>query len=64
MVEWHHQLNGHEFEQTLGEDEGQGSLVCFSPWGYIESDMTERLNGMELMGHFFHVSSGQSSCLA
>ena len=33
MVGWHHQLNGHEFEQTLGESEGQGSLVCCSPWG-------------------------------
>ena len=33
MVGWHHQLNGHEFEQTLGDGEGQGSLVCCSPWG-------------------------------
>ena len=33
MVEWHHQLNGHEFGQTLGDSEGQGSLVCCSPWG-------------------------------
>ena len=33
MVGWHHQLNGHEFEQTPGESEGQGSLVCCSPWG-------------------------------
>ena len=33
LVEWHHQLNGHEFEQTLGDGEGQGSLACFSPWG-------------------------------
>ena len=33
MVEWHHQLNGHEFEQALGEGEGQGSLVSCSPWG-------------------------------
>jgi len=33
MVEWHHQLNGHEFEQTLRDSEGQGSLVCCSPWG-------------------------------
>ena len=33
MVGWHHQLNGHEREQTLGESEGQGSLVCCSPWG-------------------------------
>ena len=35
---------GHEFEQTLGDSEGQGSLVCFSQWGCKESDMTERLN--------------------
>ena len=33
MVEWHHQLNGHEFEQALGEGEGQGSRVSCSPWG-------------------------------
>ena len=32
MVEWHRQLNGHEFEQTVGDSEGQGSLVCCSPW--------------------------------
>ena len=32
MAGWHHQLNGHEFEQTLGNSEGQGSLVCCSPW--------------------------------
>ena len=32
MVGWHHRLNGHEFEQTLGDSEGQGSLVCCSPW--------------------------------
>ena len=40
MVGWHHQLNGHEFEQTLGDVEGQESLVCCSPWGHKESDMT------------------------
>ena len=44
MVAWHHQLNGHEFEQTLGNGEGQGSLVCCVPWGCKESDMTEQLN--------------------
>ena len=33
MVGWHHQLNGHEFEQTPGDSEGQGSLACCSPWG-------------------------------
>ena len=41
MVVWHHQLNGHEFEQALGDGEGQGSLLCCSPWGRTESDMTE-----------------------
>ena len=44
MVGWHHQLNGHEFEQPPGVDEGQGSLACCSPWGHKESDMTEWLN--------------------
>ena len=44
MVGWHHQHNEHEFEQTLGDGEGQGSLVCCSPWGHKESDTTERLN--------------------
>ena len=40
MVGGHHQLNGHEFERTLGDSEGQGSLACCSPWGCKESDMT------------------------
>ena len=40
MVEWHHELNGQEFEQTLGDSEGQGSLVCYSPWDLKESDLT------------------------
>ena len=43
MVGWHHQLNGHEFEQTLGDNRGQRSLVCCSPWGHKEWDMTEQL---------------------
>ena len=34
MVGWHHQHNGHEFEQTLGDSEGQGSLLCCTPWGH------------------------------
>ena len=38
MVGWHHQFNGHEFEQTLGDSEGQGNLVCCSPWGRKDSD--------------------------
>ena len=41
MVEWHHRLNGHEFEQTQGGGEGQGSLACYSPWGCKELDITE-----------------------
>ena len=41
MVEWHQQLNGHEFEQSPGDSEGQGSLAFFSPWGHKELDMTE-----------------------
>ena len=40
MDGWHYSLNGHEFEQTPGDDEGQGSLVYCSPWGHKESDMT------------------------
>ena len=44
MVECHHRLDGLEFEQALGVGDGQGSLVCYSPWGHKESDMTERLN--------------------
>ena len=44
MVEWHHRLNGHEFEQALGDSEGQGSLMCCSPSGRKESDTTEQLN--------------------
>ena len=41
MVRWHYQLNGHEFEQTLGDGEGQGSLACCCPWACKESDTTE-----------------------
>ena len=44
MFGWRHWLNGHEFEQTPGESEGQGSLACCSPLGHKEADMTEWLN--------------------
>ena len=40
MVRYHHQLNGDEFEQTLGDSEGQGSLTCCRPWSHKESDLT------------------------
>ena len=41
MVEWHHHLDGHEFEQARVVSEGEGSLVCCSPWGHKELDTTE-----------------------
>ena len=44
MVGWYHRLNGCEFEQALGDDEGQGGLACCDSWGHKESDTTERLN--------------------
>ena len=44
---WHHRLNGHEFEWTLGVGDGQGGLACCSPWGHKESDTTEWLNWTE-----------------
>ena len=47
MVWWHHWLSGHDFEQPSGDDEGQGSLVCCSPWDHKELDTTERLNKWE-----------------
>ena len=44
MIGQHHRFNGHEFEQTLGDSEGQGNLEFCSPWGHKESDTTKRLN--------------------
>ena len=41
MVGWHHRLNGHEFEQTLGDGEGQGTPACYSPQAHKELDTTE-----------------------
>ena len=41
LVGWHHQLDGHEFEQTLGVGDEQGGLACCSPWGHKESDTTD-----------------------
>ena len=50
MVGWHHRYNGHEFEKAPGDGEGQGSLVCGSPWGCKESDVTEQLNKQQILG--------------
>ena len=44
MVTWHHEFNEHEFEQALGNSEGQGNLASWSPWGHKKSDMTKQLN--------------------
>ena len=41
MVGWHHQFDGHEFEQAPGDGDGQGGLACCNPWGLKESNMTE-----------------------
>ena len=48
MAGWHHRLDGHEFEWTLGVGDGQGGLACCHSWGYKESDTTERLTWTEL----------------
>ena len=55
MVGCHHRLNGHEFEQALGDSEEQGSLACCSPWGPKESDMNERLNNNKL--HLLYIQA-------
>ena len=49
MVGRHYRLNGHEFEQALGDGEEQGTLACCSPWGHKESNTTERLNNSNRM---------------
>ena len=49
MAGWHHGLNGHEWEQTPGDSERQGSLACCSPWGSQELDTTEQLNNSNIL---------------
>ena len=51
MVRGDHWLKGHEFEQALGDGEGQGSLACCRPWGHKESDTTERLKSNNMNKH-------------
>ena len=55
MVGWHHQHNGHEFEQAPGAGDGQGGLKCYSPWGHKESDTTEWLNWTHFSSHQQHL---------
>ena len=47
MGGWHYCLNGHKFEQSLEDGEGQGSLVCYSTWDHKEQDMTQQLNNIK-----------------
>ena len=57
MAGWHHQLDGHEFEQALGVGDGQGRLACCSPWGHKELDMTVS----KPPDHYLAVPKGQES---
>ena len=56
MIGWHHQLNGHEFEQALGDGEGQEGLASCSPWGCKESDRTELLNNKFLRASPYNIT--------
>ena len=58
MAGWHHRLDGHEFEWTLGVGDGQGGLACCDSWGRKESDMTERLNWLTELTDFLKVQCG------
>ena len=69
MVGWHHQLDKHKFQQVLGVGDGQGSLVCCSPWGHKELDMTEQLNWYWFMQHkvtdyFPGAFTGEPNCIS
>ena len=61
MVGWHHWLNGHESEQTLGVGDGQGSLTCCSPWGCKQSDTMGLSNWTELNWTHFSIPAGAAA---
>ena len=61
MIAWHHQLDGHKFEQAPGDGEGQGSLAYCRPWGHKESNMTEQLNDIGKTEDFPGGSGGKAS---
>ena len=56
MIERHHWLNGHEFEQAPGDGEGQGSLACCSPWHHKDSDLSEGLNNNGILWEFWEAA--------
>ena len=62
MVGWHPWLNGHEFEQTPGDGEGQGTLMCCSPWDFKEADTTEQLKSNNRVTFLPFSPSFQSRC--
>ena len=57
MIGWSHRSNGHEFEQAPGDGEGQGSLVCYSPWGHKELTRTEQLNNTTILNAEFQTNT-------
>ena len=61
MFGWHHRLNGHEFEPALGDGDGQGSLVCCSPWGCKELDVTEGLNNNNIYNKIMPFATTEGS---
>ena len=64
MVGWHHLLDRHAFRQALGVGVGQGNLVCGSPWGRKESDMTEQVNRTELIVLIVRSNSVLENCIS
>ena len=61
MVGWHHQLDGHEFEQAPGVGDGQRSLACCSPWGRKELDTAEQLNWTDIYNHEYSCEKEKST---
>ena len=57
MIEWHHRLNGHEFEQIPGEGEGKRSLACCSSWGCKELDTTQQPNNNNITKAGFQIQA-------
>ena len=62
MVGWHPRLNGHEFEQALGDSEGQGGLACCSPWSCKELGMIEQLNNSNIKNRGKPETKQQDPC--
>ena len=58
MVGWHYQINGHEFEKTLGDSEGQGSLACCSPWSHrVRHELVTEQQHSSILSMFHHLTT-------